>query len=107
MTSEALRTRVSTIFLCSGMVGIGIGLGVMWAAIVTVQAAPMPQPDWLLSVSADYRGILYIGTAVLAVGMLGHLIIELDPFGWWDSGRQPSGSDAENTTPEPATTEDR
>lgn len=107
MTSEELRTRVSTILLCSGMVGIGTCLGVMWAAIVTVQASPMPQPDWLLSVSTDYRLILYVGSVVLAVGMVGHLIVELDPFGWWNSGDQPLGSSVENTTPDGAATEER
>ncbi len=93
--------------LCAGMVGTGICLGVMAATIATIHAAPSPPPEWLLSVGADYRAIIYVGTVVLAVGLLGHLVLEIDPFGWRDSGRQPSGSSAENTTADTATTEDQ
>lgn len=64
--------------LCAGFLGAGFGIGVIWAAVITITAAPSPPPSWAADLSSTYETLTWVGGAVMAVGCVGHLLLETD-----------------------------
>lgn len=70
MTRNELRGRLQSIALYVSIVGLGWGLGVIWTAAVTMQAAPSAPPEWAFGLLKQYRTLAGIGAALLLSGAL-------------------------------------
>lgn len=68
------RRTLEIVCLCTAMVGLGAGIGVIWTAAITMQAAPDPAPLWATGLSDDYRQLTLVSGAALLVGSLGFVV---------------------------------
>lgn len=78
MNVDCLPTdRLTTILLTTGMVALGFGLGVIWTAVVTMQAAPSPAPGWAASLTGTYNTLTLGAGGLFLVGSCGALALEI------------------------------
>lgn len=88
LSDPELRTRAETMALCSSMVGLGAGLGIMWSYAALVKAGPVYPPDWIGEATAQLEAMLFLSGGVLAVGtaVMFALMLTDEDFGTSDSG---------------------